>query len=637
MHQTSSANHSAPAKSSTLRDDFLASVVVFLVALPLCMGVAIASGAPVAAGLITGIIGGLVVGAVAGCPLQVSGPAAGLTVIVFEIVERLGLEQLGLVVAVAGILQMAAGVGRLGQWFRAVSPAVIKGMLAGIGFLILAGQFHVMLDDKPPGNGATNLDQIPAAVQRALTPLASTIQPGTFGQQRDELSASRNFLAKQIAIQSRSTETIDPALQLTLANEQDALIAELRALPTSDGGMTENEITIWKEQSLVALEQHAQALRAHDTSRIAATAASATQALSIWQRGLKRPHIAGLLGLLTIVVIVVWQECAPRRLKVLPPALAAVVVVTAVAAALQLPVFYVDVPSSLLGEIRFPTLELLDQVSWKAIFQYGLLTAVVASAETLLCAAAVDQMQTGPRTKYDQELFAQGLGNLACGLVGALPMTGVIVRSSANVQAGGKTRLSTMLHGLWLMVFVAGMASVLRLIPTCCLAAILVYTGYKLIDIRAMRELKGYGWGEVVIYFTTIATIVFADLLSGVILGICLSALKLLYTFSHLQIDLTTDDTNKSAIMRLRGAATFVRLPLLAAMLERVPKNFDLEVDFSELDFIDHACLDLLGSWGAGHRATGGKLVLDWNSLYGRFRRERDPKPSAGLVESASK
>src|SRR5919199_673512 len=134
------------------RDDVLASVVVFLVALPLCMGIAIASGVPPAAGILTGIIGGLVVGSLAGSPLQVSGPAAGLTVLVYQIVkdEELGLPMLGVIVLGAGLLQLAAGLGRLGQWFRAVSPAVIQGMLAGIGVLILASPFHVMIDDKPP-------------------------------------------------------------------------------------------------------------------------------------------------------------------------------------------------------------------------------------------------------------------------------------------------------------------------------------------------------------------------------------------------------------------------------------------------------------------------------------------------------
>ena len=152
----------------TPRQDFLASVVVFLVALPLCMGIAIASGVPVAAGLITGIVGGLIVGWIAGAPLQVSGPAAGLTVIVFELVRHHGLEVLGIAVLICGALQLAAGLLKFGRWFRAVSPAVIHGMLAGIGVLIFASQFHVMVDDSPKGNGIENLVSIPSAVRKGL-------------------------------------------------------------------------------------------------------------------------------------------------------------------------------------------------------------------------------------------------------------------------------------------------------------------------------------------------------------------------------------------------------------------------------------------------------------------------------------
>ena len=144
-----------------LRHDLLSSIVVFLVALPLCMGIAIASGAPAAAGLSTGIVGGLIVGSFSGSPLQVSGPAAGLAVIVFEIIQKHGLGTLGVVLLLAGALQLAAGLFKLGQWFRAVSPAVIHGMLAGIGVLIVIGQFHVLFDSKPLPSGLENLAAMP--------------------------------------------------------------------------------------------------------------------------------------------------------------------------------------------------------------------------------------------------------------------------------------------------------------------------------------------------------------------------------------------------------------------------------------------------------------------------------------------
>ena len=148
--------------------DFLASIVVFLVALPLCMGIAIASGAPPALGLITGIVGGLVVGSLAGSPLQVSGPAAGMAVLVYQLVNEHGLMMLGVVGLIAGGLQLLAGVLKLGQWFRAISPSVIHGMLAGIGVLIFASQLHVMLDDAPRANGLLNIAAIPEAVIKAI-------------------------------------------------------------------------------------------------------------------------------------------------------------------------------------------------------------------------------------------------------------------------------------------------------------------------------------------------------------------------------------------------------------------------------------------------------------------------------------
>ena len=162
---------SEPPLFSHWPGDLAASGVVFLVALPLCMGIAIASGVPPAMGLITGIIGGLVVGFLAGSPLQVSGPAAGLSVIVWELVQERGIEALGIIILLAGAAQLIAGAMRLGQWFRAVAPAVISGMLAGIGVLIFSSQFHVMVDDSPQGSGLANLTSIPSAVIKGVVPM----------------------------------------------------------------------------------------------------------------------------------------------------------------------------------------------------------------------------------------------------------------------------------------------------------------------------------------------------------------------------------------------------------------------------------------------------------------------------------
>jgi MFS superfamily sulfate permease-like transporter len=493
--------------SIALRHDLLASIVVFLVALPLCMGIAIASGAPPAAGLITGIVGGLIVGAMAGSPLQVSGPAAGLAVVVYEIIQKHGFGMLGGILLVAGAIQLLAGLLKLGQWFRAVSPAVIHGMLAGIGVLIFVSQFHVMVDDAPRGNGIKNILALPEAVWKGVMPI--------------------------------------------------------------DGS-------------------------AH--------------------------HWAAGIGLLTILVIVGWKGLAPRKLQVVPATLLAVVVATVVAAASGVSIKLVDVPDSIRSAVALPTADTLRGLLTGSALVAALGMAFVASAETLLCATAVDKMHNGPRTKYDRELAAQGVGNMICGALGALPMTGVIVRSAANVEAGARTRASAILHGAWLLVFVAALPWVLKMIPTASLAALLVFTGYKLVNLKVVKELRQYGKGEVFIYVVTTVMIVATDLLTGVLTGIGLSAVKLLYGFSHLNIRVKEEAERGATVMYLDGAATFIRLPKLAAALERVPASTELHVHFEHLRYVDHACLDLLMTWEKQHEATGGQLVIDWDEFTARFQ-----------------
>ena len=203
------------------------------------------------------------------------------------------------------------------------------------------------------------------------------------------------------------------------------------------------------------------------------------------------------------------------------------------------------------------------------------------------------------------------------------------MRSSANVAAGAKTRLSTILHGLWLLVFVAVLSFILRMIPTAALAAMLVYIGYKLVNIKAIKGLRKYGWSEVVIYVATVGMIVCTDLLTGVLTGIALSAAKLLYTFSHLETKLTIEPAGHKSTLSLVGAATFIRLPVLAEELEKVPGDAELHVDFEHLDYIDHACLDLLVNWGKQHESTGGSLVIDWDTLHANFRRENGNRAPA--------
>ncbi len=620
-----------------LRADLLPSVAVFLVALPLCMGIAIASGVPVAAGLITGIVGGLVVGVLAGSPLQVSGPAAGLTVIVYEIVQKYGLESLGAIVLLAGVFQIIAGVFKLGQWFRAVSPAVIKGMLAGIGVLILASQFHVMVDDKPKENGIQNLMTIPAVVAKGL-PWPEPSTP----EQRER----RTRYLKQVAIIHERQEKLRDTMAAVIPDNADAefslaphtvtafiaaqerITAQLRGLVEQIG---ENHIAKTNQgeppraaaAALAESEAALDRLRALDVVTWLEKQKLAADSLLGLADSLKSHRWAAKIGILTILVLVLWQGFVPKRLKAVPAPLVAIVIATGLAFAWSLPVLFVEVPDSLLSAVNLPSLTVLQETSWGGLLGAALIVALIASAETLLCASAVDQMHSGPRTQYDRELWAQGVGNTVCGMLGALPMTGVIVRSAANVQAGGTTRASAILHGLWLLVFVVFLGTVLRSIPVASLAAVLVYTGYKLVNLKQLKELQKYGWGEVVIYLATMIGIVATDLLTGVLIGIGLSAGKLLLTFSHLGTDLDYDERTHRAVLKLDGAATFLRLPRLAATLDEVPANAELHVDFERLEYIDHACLDLLMNWAKQHEASGGNLVIDWSSLHANFRGEQ--------------
>lgn len=489
-------------------NDLVASVVVFLVALPLCMGIAIASGVPPEMGIITGIVGGIIVGTVAGSPLQVSGPAAGLAVIVWELVQQYGIEMLGPILMLAGLFQLLAGIFKLGQVFRAISPAVIYGMLAGIGVLIFASQFHVMFDRKPSAHGIDNLISIPSEIYKAIFP-----------------AQGNNHL------------------------------------------------------------------------------------------------MAVIVALITILILIMWENYKPKRLKLLPGSLIAVVIATAIATVMKLPIQYVNVPDNLIATVHIPKLENFIGLLKPSLLVEAMAIAFIASAESLLSAAAVDRLQFESKTNFDRELAAQGLGNMVCGALGALPMTGVIVRSSVNVEAGGKTRLSAIFHGVWLLALVVVAPSVLNLIPTSSLAAILVVTGYKLVKVENIRKLQQYGRIPVFIYFATLGGIITADLLFGVLLGLVLSALKLIYKVSHLDIHVVADENNQRVDVYLEGMATFIRLPQLAKALEQIPPKKEIHIHLEMLSYIDHSCLDFLSMWEKQEEKKGSTIVMQRDSLVERYRK----------------
>ncbi|MEV8292007.1 SulP family inorganic anion transporter [Streptomyces rochei] len=469
-----------------LRQDFTASLVVFLVALPLCVGVAVASGVPAELGLVTGIVGGLVTGLLPGSSLQVSGPAAGLTVLVFGAVDSYGLAALGVIVLATGLIQLAMGALKLGRWFRAISLSVVEGMLAGIGLVLIAGQLYSAAGLEAPSSGVDKLIGLPGAAADAL-------------------------------------------------------------------GSTE---------ALTSLA----------------------------------------LGAGTVAVMVLWKRL-PKAAQTVPGALAAVGLATAVTAAFGLSVATVEV-SGLLDVIQPPGADAFGELANVGLLGTIVAFTLIASAESLFSAAAVDRLHKGPRTEYNKELMAQGAGNTVCGVLGALPMTAVIVRSSANVSAGARTKASRVMHGVWLLLFAALLPSVLALIPLPALAGILVHAGWKLIPFRSIVPLWHDHRGEALILVVTAVSIVAVNMFEGVLIGLALSVVKTAWEASHLKLEIV-DKGAGPVQAHLTGNATFLRLPKILESLEALPQDRPVELDLSGLHHLDHACRTALENWAERHSSTG--------------------------------
>lgn len=472
------------------RKDFLASLVVFLVALPLCVGVAVASGVPAELGLVTGIVGGLVVGFLPGSALQVSGPAAGLTVLVFEAVQEFGLGMLGAIVLLTGALQIILGLLRCGRWFRAISVSVVQGMLAGIGLVLILGQLYTMAGAEQPRSGIDKIAGLPGLLVDVLG----------------------------------------------------------------------------------------------DTASLTAAA----------------------LGLGTIAVLMLWPKL-PAAVRVVPAPLAAVALATAVAAGLRLDVANVTV-RGLVDAIQPPGLGDLAALGSVAVLGTVLAFTLIASAESLFSAAAVDRMHDGPRTQYDKELVAQGIGNATCGVLGALPMTAVIVRSSANVEAGARTPLSRILHGAWLLLFAVLFPAALGIIPLAALAGVLIHAGFKLIPVKAIVPLARAHRGEALVLATTAIAIVVTNMFEGVVLGLVLAVVKSAWDTSHVHLDVR-ELTGGRLVVTLTGNATFLRLPRILETLEALPKDQPIELDLTAVRHLDHACRTTLENWAMRHNDSGTEAV----------------------------
>jgi carbonic anhydrase len=473
---------SAGSLRGVLASDVPASLVVFLVALPLCMGIALASGAPIMSGLIAGVVGGLVVGLFGGAPLLVSGPAAGLAVMVFGFIQELGFAVTCAVVVAAGLVQMALGGLKVARAALGISPAVIHGMLAGIGILIVLSQLHIVLGGAPQSNAWENLRELP----RQLSDLHGP---------------------------------------------------------------------------------------------------------------------AALLGLLTLGLLVVWQVMPNSRLKQVPGPLVAVVGASAVAAVWGADMARVELSGDLFSSLQLPS---LPQGNWGAFVAAVLSLALVASAESLLSAVATDKLHTGARANLDRELLAQGLANTLSGLVGGLPITGVIVRSAANISAGAKTRLSAVLHGVWMLLFLSLLSAWLGLVPLTVLAGLLVFVGSKLVNVQHIREL--HRRGELPVYVVTVAGVVGINLLAGIGLGLALAVVRLLWRLGRVQVQVRKEGEVHQ--VRVGGALTFVGVPRLSAALAQVPTGARVELELA-VETLDHSGYEALESWCQTHRKTGGKVWME--------------------------
>ena len=473
-----------PAFLSNLGADLPASLVVFLVALPLSLGIAAASGAPVMAGLIAAAVGGVVAGSLGGSPLQVSGPAAGLTVVVAGLVDEFGWQVTCAITAAAGVVQLLMGVSRIGRAALAVSPVVVKAMLAGIGITIILQQLHVLLGGQAAGSAIENLTALPAAITNV----------------------------------------------------------ELHSV---------------------------------------------------------------LLGLAVVAILLTWKFL-PAAVRKIPGPLAAVVAVTAVSVAVAPSVERISFSGSIFDAIALPS---LPDGNWRAAAMAVITVALIASIESLLSAVAVDKMHGGSRTNLNRELVGQGSANVVSGMLGGLPVTGVIVRSATNVEAGAKSRTSAILHGVWVLVFSALFAGLIQLIPLAVLAGLLLVIGAKLIKVADIRT--SLRTGDLLVYSVTLVCVVALNLLEGVIIGLALAALCVLWRVLRAQIHAHAPSAEALPWrVTIAGSCSFFALPRLNRVLHSVPEGQDVVVELNA-DYLDHAFREALVAWQKQQRNTGASVILE--------------------------
>ena len=493
------------------RADLPASIVVSLIALPLCLGVALASGAPLFSGLIAGIAGGLVVGAVSKSPLSVSGPAAGLTVIVLAAIEGLPSYQAFLAaVAIAGVLQILFAVTKAGVASEFIPSAVITGMLAAIGLTLI-------------------LKQIPHAVGYDA-----------------EAEGSLEFLGP-------------------------------------DGANTFSEIVFAVQNNL--------------TIGAVLIAAISLAFLFWWDKA--KPKEGPLRFVPGPLVVVAFGVAANAAFKAFAPGLA-----------IQ-PSHLVNVPvaHSVSEFTSFFTFPDFSAVASMKTWTVGLTLAIVASLESMLSVKAVDDLDPQRRvTDKNRELFAQGCGNLVSALFGGIPVTSVIVRSSANVEARAESKMSTIMHGGWLLLSVAFIPTVLNLIPLSALAAVLIATGYKLTKPALFFQRYAQGWTQFVPFVVTTVAIVFTDLLIGIGIGLGVG-----FAFAigrNFHRSLTFAREGDDCLIRARRNLYFMHKYELQYVLSQVPDNANVLIDLSATNYVDLDNIDIINAFTKGASYRGITLLI---------------------------
>lgn len=493
-----------------VKNDFRASITVFFVALPLCLGVSLASNTPVYSGIIAGIIGGIVIGIFSGSQLSVSGPAAGLTAICASAITELGaIEIFFLSVSVAGLLQILLGVFKLGGFTQFIPSAVIKGMLAAIGIILVSKQIPLLIGyDKP------------------------------------------DFWTKQLF--------------------------NIFTFKTGFNGVADFANSI--------------------------------------------SHGPFIIAVCSIILLIFWRKFFSKKIAFIPTSFVTVLFGVLLAYVLELlfpqyqlkPSQYVSIPENVFSEIKMPRIDAL--FSNIAILKNAVIICFVATLETLLSMEAIDKLDPYNRiSPKNRELVAQGTGNILSGLLGGIPITAVIVRSSANAEAGAKTKFSTIAHGFWLLLVILVAVPLVNKIPYCVLAVILIRTGYNLAKPKLFVNTFKNGREQFYPFLFTIIAILFTDILIGVLIGILYS---IYFIVKHTyRAGFITEKKKVNGILTykidLALNVSFLNKKKLSDELDNIPAYSMVEIDGTGIVYIDHDILEIIHDYKlkAHHKHIDLKLT----------------------------